>query len=180
LKRNTNIKNERLAYNLVSLFLFVIANCIFIKFSHRYGTIGTISFIVYFILVTVIIGFFDITKSKTNNRKKELFSFLLSIPLLVFFIWLSIFELKPKYNSWQLKKHGVQVLAKITRHDERRTKGTIIKLSIFEYQYNNQNYLQQTADPMDYYLLDDQIILNVSKKDPEIFEIIGKSYNEVK
>lgn len=47
------------------------------------------------------------------------------------------FVLKPNYHVWQLKKHGVQVLAKITRHDERRLKGTKMKLSVFEYEYNN-------------------------------------------
>jgi hypothetical protein len=114
-----------------------------------------------------------------DDRKKQLFSFLLNIPLLILLIWLTIFLLKPKYDAWQLKKYGVQVLAKIIRHDERKLKATIIKLSIFEYKYNNQHYIQQTDDPMDYYLLDDVIILNVSTKDPEIFEIIGKNYSEV-
>ncbi len=98
----------------------------------------------------------------------------------MFLTWLTLFILKPNYDAWQLKKHGVQVLAKIKRHDERRGKGTRMNLSVFEYQYNNQTYTQQTDDPKEYYLLDDEIILNISKKDPEIFEILGKSYGEVK
>lgn len=95
-------------------------------------------------------------------------------------LWLFIFMLKPKYDAWQLKKYGVKVLAKIKIHYERRGKGTKMKLSVFEYEYNNQTYTQETDDPNEYYLLDDEIILNISKNDPEIFGILGKSYGEVK
>lgn len=119
-------------------------------------------------------------KVKTFDRKKELISTLLRMPLMLLSFWLFIFILKPKYDAWQLKKYGIQVLAKIKRHDERRGKGTRMNLSVFEYEYNKQTYTQETDDPKEYYLLDDEIILNISKKDPEIFEILGKSYGKVK
>lgn len=180
MKKNTNIKNQRLAYNLVSLFLFVIANCIFIKYAHRYGPIGKLSGFIHLIITVSYFSLFDHIKVKTFDRKKELRLTLIRMPLMLLSFWLFILILKPNYDAWQLKKYGVQVLAKITRHDERRGKGTRMNLSVFEYEYNNQTYTQETDDPMEYYLLDDEIILNISKKDPEIFEIIGKSYGEVK
>ncbi len=180
MKRNTNIKNQRLAYNLITTFLLVIATCIFIKYAHRYGPIRIISSIAFFIFLSLFIGCINISKFKSNNRKIEVVDYLIRFTLFLFLTWLTLFILKPNYDAWQLKKHGVQVLGKIKRHDERRGKGTRINLSVFEYEYNKLTYTQQINDPKEYYLLDDEIILNISKKDPEIFEILGKSYGEVK
>jgi hypothetical protein len=174
MRRSSRPLNIRFYENLVLFFLYIIAICLFIKYSHRYGNISDIVTFVYSITIVIVVGLFDTENIKKLNRKSFKYLFLgLSKVIFIGLTFWSTYELKQGYDEWQLEKNGQNVYAIISRHEETHGKGGTFHYATFLFTFENEIYTQKVRDENSYFEIDDSLLLNISTKNPEIFKIIG-------